>query len=280
MAISGVELLVLSPGVSMTRDPGVEPVPTVTLWSGASAFRTRWTIDRRNPAWTVDDGPATRDDGGDVFRFDSTSGRLREAWLARPSAVRVNGALHDAIARCPTTRGSLSIACEVPLGALPNGGYALYDITLGCYVALRAGDFDGLSAESPFRAIAVSPEVALVFVGGRYVGWRVTDPVSCVRPMGWPEPRDGAIPSGVLRERLVSLLYDWMTLDAAPKVRPYEALDAEDIAHLVSVRDRARELAMVATEDGDPTAGVGRDVAAQIHWGWGFYRVPETVGDR
>ena len=70
MAIPGIEILALSPSVTVARNPVAEPLPTETLWSGATAFRTRWASDRVNPAWTTGDGPATRDEGGDVFCFD------------------------------------------------------------------------------------------------------------------------------------------------------------------------------------------------------------------
>ena len=93
--------------------------------------------------------------------------------------------------------------------------------------------------------------------------------------MGWPEVRDATAPSGVSRDELAALLYDWMSIDAGSVVRPDEARDDEDTAHMRGVRDRARALAATDACAGDAVAEVARDVAAHMHWSWGFFRVSE-----
>ena len=42
---------------------------------------------------------------------------------------------------------------------------------------------------------------------------------------------------------LRSLLYDWMVIDASPRVAPRDAASPDDIEHLVALRSRARALA-------------------------------------
>ncbi|MDB4932522.1 MAG: hypothetical protein JWM10_5006, partial [Myxococcaceae bacterium] len=75
---------------------------------------------------------------------------------------------------------------------------------------------------------------------------------------------------------LTALLYDWMCIDAGARVRPDLATDPDDIAHMVALRDRARALAESARLAGDEAvAGVAADVAAHVHWSWGFFRVGE-----
>ncbi|MEZ4407566.1 MAG: hypothetical protein R3A52_13975 [Polyangiales bacterium] len=121
----------------------------------------------------------------------------------------------------------------------------------------------------------LSEHAALLIDEGAVVGWRVLDPLAHARAMGWPESRDPSPVSAARRATLAGVLYDWITIDGGAVVRPDEASDPEEIAHMVAVRDRAREIADVHPGDADDAADVARDVAAHIHWSWGFFRVGE-----
>ena len=88
--------------------------------------------------------------------------------------------------------------------------------------------------------------------------------------MGWPEAREAEAPYPARADALRALLYDWMVIDASPRVAPADATSPEEVEHMAALRDRARALA----EGGDDVvSGVARDVAAHAHWSWGFYRL-------
>jgi hypothetical protein len=269
---------VLAEGVT-ARVAASPPAPEMaTLWSGAQAFRARWTADRQRLQWMIDGCVGSREaDDGDALRFDETTRRLREVWLTRPSRVAFDEGVWRAAMALTAAPGALTLAGGdgFTLAAMEVG---VFDLGLTGYVALRAEGFaEGAEALSRWSALGLSPEVALLFdEAGRWSGWRVLDPVSRARPMGWPDVQEMPIREGEAREALTALLYDWMCIDAGARVRPDLATDPEDIAHMVSLRARARALAETAKERGDDAvAGVAADVAAHVHWSWGFFRVPE-----
>ncbi len=267
----------LAPGAVVVLDPAAEVSPAVSFWSGALAFRTRWAADRRTATWTTEGCLGSRDEGGDVLRFDPGTRRVRETWLSRPSSVRIDARLLAAVEAAPCVPGVPTLHPDATDFACPPMAAALFDVALGCYAAVTAplahGGIAALGSPGELRAAAITAHVHLLFAGGRCVGWRVLDPVTHARPMGWPEPREGAVPAGPRRTELTALLYDWMTLDASARVRPDEAADPDEIAHLVAVRDRARRLAALTAPDDDPVPGVARDIAAHVHWSWGFFRL-------
>ncbi len=242
-----------------------------TLWNGALAFRTRWREDRFGSEWSVDGCIGSREGDGDAMRFDAVTRALRETYLARPARVRADEELLARVASLDASPGALVLAPDAVEFTLEPMDVALFDLALATFAGLRADwierrrDALVTGAAPELDAVSVSRHVALLFDESVYVGWRVRDPLACVRPMGWPEAREAAVIPEAHRARLAALVYDWMTVDAAPRVAPAEARDPEEIAHLVAIRERAREL--------DPTAEVARDIAAHIHWGWGFFRV-------
>ena len=195
--------------------------------------------------------------------FRSATGVLRETYLGRPARhLRDDGLLARAVA-APIVPGALRLDADRPF-TLAAMDAALFDVTLDHYVALRAGAEGG-----EFLAVAASPDLALLFVAGTYVGWRVRDPAAHARPMGWPEPRDVVPPVPPHAAALRALLYDWMAIDASPRVDPAAAASPDEVEHMAALRDRARILAA----GDDAVAGIARDVAAHAHWGWGFYRL-------
>lgn len=268
--------LTLAEGATARRVTGAEPL--VTLWSGAQAFRVRRASDRATSAWSADGTVGSREaDEGDALRFDATTRALRECWLTRPARTAFDEGVWRAAMEVPAAVGGLTLAAGEGF-ALAAMEVAVYDLGLTGFAALRASDFAaGASGLDGWTAVAVSAEVALLFDGqGRWAGWRVRDPVSRARPMGWPDVREEPPQEGATRDALVALLYDWMCIDAGERVRPDLATDPDDIAHMVSLRARARALAESAAAAGDQaTAGVAGDVAAQVHWSWGFFRVAE-----
>ena len=237
-----------------------------TRWSGALAFRARWSADLTHPTWSVE-GCLGADDDGDALRFDATTRALREVYLARPSRTAADVALLARVRSVAPRRGQLALAAEVSSVSLPPMEFALFDVSLDVLAAVPAA-----LPEGELTAVAVTDALALLFVDGVYVGWRVTDPVAYARPMGWPDAERGGPPSR--REALTALLHDWMVIDATDRPRPDEVEDPEDIAHMTALRARARALA-VPGEPGDPTPGVAKDIGAHVHWGWGFFRVPD-----
>ncbi len=266
--------LVLADGVTVRLDPDADPL--VTLWNGAQAFRARRPSDRTLASWSADDTVGSREvDDGDALRFDATTRRLRECWLTRPSRVAFDEDVWRAAMSLEVTPAVLTLTSGDGF-ALPAMEVGVFDLALSGYVALRASDLAaGASSLSGWTAAMVSPEVALLFdASGRWSGWRVHDVVSRARPMGWPDVREEPIPPGTSRDALTALLYDWMCIDAGDRTRPDLAVDPDDIAHMVSLRGRARSLADAAGAAGDAAvAGVASDVAAQVYWSWGFFRV-------
>ena len=250
----------------------------VTLWSGAQAFRARWATDRGGHGWTSAGCVGSREtDDGDALRFDAATRVLREVWLTRPGRVAFDEDVWRAALALPATPGTLTLIAGDDF-ALPAMDVGVFDLGLMGYVALRAEAFAaGVLPFARWTALAVSAEMALLFdEGGRWSGWRVLDPVARVRPMGWPDVRETPPEAGEAREALTVLLYDWMCIDAGARVRPDLATDPEDIAHMVSLRARTRALAESAKRDGyDAVGGVAADVAAHVHWSWGFFRVGE-----
>lgn len=270
------EDLSLGDGVVVRLRTRATPRPAATLWSGAVDFRTRWQSDRAGMSWNVDGLLGSRDDeGSDALRFDPITRELRESSLRRPKRRRVDAELLARVASLPVTAGALHLVSGDGFTLAPMD-VSLYDTDLGCFVALREGYADRASTEglSP-RAVPLSEHAALLIDEGAVVGWRVLDPLSHARAMGWPESRDPSAVSAARRATLAGVLYDWITIDGGAVVRPDEASDPEEIAHMVAVRDRARELADVHPGAADDAADVARDVAAHIHWSWGFFRVAE-----
>lgn len=260
-------------GGASARFEDQTPEAAVTLWSGALAFRTRWSADRVSIAWTTDGCIGTPGDDGDALRFDPRTRRLRETYFNRPRAVRIDAERLERVRALDERRGVMVLSPERDLVTLEPTRAALFDVDLAVFAALTERALGGLDGR--WEALRVSPELAIVTIDGAYAGWRVRAPATLARPMGWPEVRE-ARPSGEAHlATLTGLLYDWMTIDAQTRVRPDEASDPEDIAHMVSVRDRARALAEVSVGENDPVADVARDIAAHIHWGWGFFRVGE-----
>lgn len=275
---SGGPARTLAEGVTARVGPSSCASELATLWSGAQAFRARLAVDRVRPEWTSDQCVGSREtDDGDALRFDAATRRLREVWLTRPSRVAFDEAVWRAAMDLPTEQGALTLEAGDGF-ALPAMAVGVFDLGLKGYVALRAEAFAaGADALSRWSALAVSAELALLFdEGGRWSGWRVRDPVTRVRPMGWPDVRETPLREGASRDALTALLYDWMCIDAGPRVRPDLATDPDDIAHMVSLRARARALAEEAKREwDDAVSGVAADVAAHVHWSWGFFRVPE-----
>jgi hypothetical protein len=257
----------------------VAPEPAVeasrALWSGAQAMRTRWVRDLTDWTWTVDGLVATHDAGREVLRFDPDTGVLREAFLPRPGALLRDDALLAAVASAERVPGSLKLSTRVRGEALTACVQALFPLDLAVLAAVTE-ELARAGPSASLWAVGLAPGVDLLLFEGRWAGWRALDPVSFLRPMGWPEPREGRAPDPGLRGALVDLVYDWMTLDAGERPRPDEVTDPEEIAHLVGLRERARSLAREAVPEGDPTAGVAQDIAAQVHWGWGFFRVADA----
>ena len=263
----------LAEGVVLRLRTKATPRPSVTLWSGAVDFRTRWQSDRAGAAWNVEGCVGSVDvEASDALRFDARTLELRESLLRRPKRRRVDPELLAALSATPVEPGALHLASGEGF-TLPPMDVALYDTELGCFVALREG-YAERDARSP-RAIPLSEHAALIVDDGALVGWRVTEPLAHARAMGWPESRDPSAVSDARRAALARVLYDWMTIDAGAVVRPDEASDPEEIAHMVALRARARELADVAPGAADDAADIARDIAAHIHWGWGFFRVGE-----
>lgn len=276
VAAEGGRLFTLAEGATARLTAAPEAVPLVTLWSGAQAFRARRHADRTLPGWSAEDAVGSREaDEGDALRFDAATRRLRECWLTRPSGIAFDETVWRTAMALEALPGSLVLTSGEGF-ALPAMEVGLFDLALSGYVALRSADV-GPGALAGWSAVAVSPEVALLFdAEGRRAGWRVREPVSRARPMGWPDVREEPLPAGEGRDALAALLYDWMSIDAGERVRPDLAVDPDDIAHMVSLRDRARALAEAAGAAGDEAvAGVASDVAAQVHWSWGFFRVGE-----
>lgn len=264
---SPAERLTLVDEVAVEFVPGAAAPPLATRWSGALAFRARWTEDLTRPGWTVDGCLGAVDDEGDALRFDRATRALREVYLARPTRVEGDS---DALARVRAVvarAGRIRLAEGVSAFSLPPTAFALFDVSLDVIAALRPGALEG-----ELTAVAITDALALLFVDGAYAGWRVTDPIAHARPMGWTDAQTGAAPSR--RDALTALVHDWMVIDATPRARPDEVTDPEEIEHMVALRARARSLAAQGDE-GDPTPGVARDIGAHIHWSWGFFRVPE-----
>lgn len=272
-----VSTVTLGPGTVVEVVPGDAPEPSRGLWSGAQALRTRWARDLTDWAWSVEGLISTEDCGREALRFDPATGALREAFFPRPSGLLREDGLLQAIATAERVPGSLRLATRVRGEALTPCTTALFPLDLGLLAAVT--DEVARAPEPPtLTCVAVATGVDLLVLEGRWAGWRAVDPVRLLRPMGWPELREPEGPEEPLRRALVDLVYDYMTLDAGPRPRPDEVSDPEEIAHLVSFRERARALADTAVPAGDPTPGVARDIAAQIHWGWGFFRVAEPGG--
>jgi hypothetical protein len=206
------------------------------------------------------------DDDGDALRFDAETRALREVYLTRPARHRLDDALLALAASAPVASGVLRVDSAAPFTLGPMD-VALFDVSLGVFAAVRAE----VSADvGPLTAVAASPHLALLFAEGVYVGWRVLDPAAHARPMGWPEAREADGVDDARAASLRALLYDWMVIDASPRVHPVDAASPDEVEHMTALRDRARALA----EGGDDVvSGVARDVAAHAHWSWGFYRL-------
>ncbi|MEZ4390521.1 MAG: hypothetical protein R3A48_05445 [Polyangiales bacterium] len=247
--------------------PGEAPAPMVTRWSGGGAFRARWRSDLAESTWSVSGCVGAEDDDGDSLRFDRDARTLREAYFTRPARVSRDTELLARIRALPTAPGALRLDPAVRAFSLPRTTIALFDVSLDVFAALcdEAG-------EGTLRAVSVSDALSLLFVDDRYAGWRVRDPVSLLRPMGWPDVREGDAPTRL--DALLALTHDWMVIDGTTRPRPDEVSDPEEIAHMTALRGRARALASEGEPD-DPTPGVAKDIGAHIHWGWGFFRVPD-----
>lgn len=258
-------LLEIAPGVPLRFTPEADHAPMVTRWSGATAFRARRRADLGAPGWSVEGCVGADDDDGDALRFDGDDRSLREVFLRRPARCVVDDELLARLRLVDAAPGALHLPREVGAFSLPRTAVALFDVSLDVLAALTAAPGEGA-----LFAVAVTDALALLFEGERYVGWRVTDPVSQLRPMGWPEVHEG----GALTQRdaLAALVHDYMVIDASPRPRPDEVTDPDDIAHMVSLRERARSLAAQGDPD-DRRPGVARDIGAHVHWAWGFFRV-------
>lgn len=246
--------------------------PTRTFWSGALAFRTRWSADCQSASWTTEGCIGTPGDEGDALRFDARTRKLRETYFTRPRAVRIDAERLTTLRAVEAAEGVLALSPEADVVALEPTVASLFDLALDTFVALTAPAL-AHSLDGDWKALALSPELSLLLLDERYAGWRVRAPVRLARPMGWPEVREASPSPESHVARLTELLYDWMTIDAQEHVRPDEASDEDEIAHMVTVRDKARALATVVVEDNDPVPEVARDIAAHIHWGWGFFRI-------
>lgn len=268
--------LALTSEVSATFDASTRGPAAVARWSGAQAIRTRWRDDLTSTGWSVEGAIGTADDDGDTMRFDAVTGQLRETYLNRPAALLVDDALLARVSALTAHEGALSIAPSTAPFSLPVTDVALFDVSLACLSALRRDAIDLLARdEGDTLAVPLGDGVSLLFVEGRYAGWRALDPIARARPMGWPEGRDPRPLRDEERAALTSLVYDWMVIDASPRIEPVDATDPDEIAHMTTLRERARALseAAHARDERDPIAGVARDIAAQILWGWGFYKV-------
>lgn len=253
--------------VSLAFTPGERGPRMVTRWSGATAFRARRGDDLARVAWSVDGCVGADDDDGDGLRFDPAGRALREVYLHRPTRVRADEALLSRVRALAPREGVLRLPEAVSTFTLPRARFALFDVSLDVLAA-----FTDAPGEGELQAVALTDALALLFLDGAYVGWRVHDPVSQARPMGWPDVQESRAPAQ--RDALAALVHDWMAIDATTRPRPDEVTDEEEIAHMTALRDRARTLA--AQGDGsDPGAGVARDIGAHIHWSWGFFRVGE-----
>jgi hypothetical protein len=249
---------------------------SITLWSGALAFRTRWQEDRFSPTWTLDGlVGASLDDEGDALRFDRTSRVLRESWLSRPSKHLVDDALLARLASLPLEAGCIVLSTQTEVFSLPRTDVALFDLNLDPFVALYSSAAARLRRpDAPTaRALAIAPGCALLFIDDVLAGWRIDAPTRHVRPMGWPETRNPIEVPPPRRAALTALLYDWMVIDGAPRVAPSDTNDPDDYDHLTALRARARSLADSPCDDRDPSAEVARDIAAHTHWSWGFYKL-------
>jgi GNAT superfamily N-acetyltransferase len=268
--------LSLTADVTVAFDASTRGPATVARWSGALAIRTRWRDDLITTGWSVEGAIGTGDDEGDTMRFDAVTGQLRETYLNRPVGLLVDDALLARVNALTPREGALSIAPSTAPFSLAVTDVALFDVSLACLAALRRDAVDRLArGEADAFAVSVGDGVSLLFVDGRYAGWRARDPIALARPMGWPEGRDPRALRDDEREALTSLVYDWMVIDASPRIEPVDATDPDEIAHMTTLRERARALSEAAGErdERDPVAGVARDIAAQILWGWGFYKV-------
>jgi hypothetical protein len=261
------EALRVGDEVSLAFTPGERGAAMVTRWSGATAFRARWRDDLARGAWRVEGCVGADDDDGDGLRFDPAGRALREVYLHRPAPVRADEALLTRVRALVPREGVLRLPEAVSSFVLPRARFALFDVSLDVLAA-----FTDAPGEGELQAVALTDALALLFLDGAYVGWRVRDPVAQARPMGWPDVQESRAPAQ--RDALAALVHDWMAIDATTRPRPDEVTDAEEIAHMTALRDRARSLA--AQGDGsDPSAGVARDIGAHIHWSWGFFRVGE-----
>ncbi len=259
----------LGEGVRIACDASVERTDTVTRWVGAVGFRVSAAPAARAPV------VESRDDGGDSLRFDGATRVLREVYLTRPRALAMDSERLEALRSAPEVEGTM-VLCEGASGfALPPTERALYDISLDLYAAVVGTWID----EAPIGvlvAVPASEHLAFLFSEGRYVGWRVRAPMDVVCPMEYPPERPVEVAGEEHRGRLAALLYDWMTIDGQSVVRPDLVDDSDEVAHMVGVRARARALAECAPASAhDVTAAVAREVAAQVHWAWGFFRVGE-----
>lgn len=247
----------------------------LTRWSGGRDVRARAPSDLAAPAWSVEGLVGTSDDEGDGARFDPASRALRELYLRRPLRHAVADAPLRAIAAIEASPAHLTLAPEVTSLALPSREVALFDTSLAALVALDAAALAACGDDARgVSALAVGDGLALLVCDERCVGWRLTDPIAHVRPMGWPDAREAPPLDGDAREALGALLYDWMVIDALPRIDPVGA-DGDEIAHMVALRDRARALVPEGALPSDRVAGVARDIAAHVHWSWGFFRVGE-----
>jgi len=274
----------LADGVSLLREIEADGPSVTTLWSGAQALRTRWRGDRLGVAWSRDECLGSEDEGGDVLRFDPQTLRVRESYFVRPATARIDPVLWEATLRAPLLGGTLSLDAAAADRAfvMPPTAEVLFDPALHCVAALTA-DFlaqrvvadEGPDAVAPLEAVALSAVVSMLFSAGRYVGWRALEPVDAARPMGWPEVRDRGPIDPAQRPALVALLYAWMTVDAQGPLRPDEVDDPALLAPMEAVREQARALAALVLDPSDPLPGVARDIAADVHWRWGFFRLGE-----
>lgn len=271
---------VLVDGVELLREVRADTPAVSTLWSGAQALRTRWRGDRMDGAWSRDECLGSLDAGGDVLRFDPDTLRIRETYLVRAPTARIDAALWEAVRTAPTLDGTLSLDAEARAVAfeVPSAAEGLFDVELRCLAGLTAAYLERRAeAEGdtvpPLEAVPVSSVVSLLFSAGRYVGWRALNPIVAVRPMGWPEVRESPTPDPAHRDALVALLHAWMTVDAQGALRPDEVDDPSLLAPMLAVRDQARALAALDLDPADPIPGVARDIAADVHWRWGFFRL-------
>lgn len=261
----------LAEGVRVACDPAATAVVTATRWVVTAGFQTQPVGGRARGTTAVE----SRDEGGDTLRFDANSRVLSDAFVTRPRSVASDPAPLAAVRDAKELPGSLVLLEGASGFAVEPTSLALYDTTLDCFAAVTS-HWGEDPERSPPEAAMVSEHMALLFAGGRYVGWRVRWPLDVVCPMSWPFESPVEVADGPRRDLLGVLLYDWMTIDAQSVVRPDLVDDPEDIAHMVGLRHRARALAGQWPESRwDVIPSVARDVAAQVHWAWGFFRVGE-----